>query len=283
MMRLIHDPQKMFAEVAFARSRGNRIGLVPTMGALHEGHLSLVRSARELCDQIVVSIFVNPTQFAPHEDFDKYPRTLEKDSELLAELGVDWIFAPSASSMFPSDFSTFIEPGDIAKRWEGAIRPTHFRGVATVVLKLLQIAPAQVACFGQKDFQQCLVVRRMIEDLNLPVRFEMLPIVREPDGLAMSSRNRYLSGDDRRRAVGIYRALRSAEERFQQGETNVCELENSIVDTLAKHQITDIDYAKIVSEATLEPLQQAYGGCVAMIAVRVGTTRLIDNLILHEV
>ena len=209
VLKTIAETQSAIAQL---RAAGKRVGLVPTMGALHAGHLSLVQRAKAECEVVVATIFVNPTQFAPHEDFGKYPRTWEADLDLLASAACDFVFAPRPEEMFPSDFSTYVEPPAVAAPLEGVCRPGHFRGVATVVLKLFQIVPVAAAYFGQKDFQQALVIERLTADLNLPIQIVVCPIVREPDGLAMSSRNRYLSPQQREQALGLSRSLRAARE-----------------------------------------------------------------------
>lgn len=247
------------------------------MGALHEGHLSLVAASNRECDFTVVTIFVNPTQFAPHEDFAKYPRTLEADLEKLAAFKVDAVFAPSNEEMYPPGFSTYVEPPAAASPWEGECRPGHFRGVATVVLKLFHAVPADVAYFGHKDYQQSVVIRRMVEDLNLPIEIRVLPTVREPDGLAMSSRNVYLSPQERQRALALSRSLQLAEQSTTQGERSAKTLRERMLETLHSGGVTDIDYVAIVDPETLAPVDELTGPAVALIAARVGTTRLIDN------
>jgi pantoate--beta-alanine ligase len=248
------------------------------MGALHEGHLSLVRTAKSECDVAVATIFVNPTQFAPHEDYSRYPRTLESDLALLDSVGCDLAFVPAAEEIYPPGFSTSVEPPAVAHVLEGAFRPDHFRGVCTVVLKLFHLVPSDVACFGQKDYQQALVIRHMMRDLNVPLAIRVCPIVREADGLAMSSRNRYLSADERRQALGISRALEDTVARYRGGERNAAALEGAMRHVLQRHGISRIDYAAVVDAETLQ--EQTEGAAVALIACHVGTTRLIDNEIL---
>ncbi len=261
------------------RGQGKRVGLVPTMGALHEGHLSLVRASRAECDQTAVTIYVNPTQFGPHEDFDRYPRTLERDLELLRALEVGLVFTPSDQVMYPSGFSTYVEPPAVARRWEGECRPGHFRGVATVVLKLFHIIPADIAFFGQKDYQQTRVVQRMVEDLNVPIDIRVCPTVREVDGLAMSSRNVYLAPEERRRAVAVYQALQVGAARIRQGETNSLTVCQAVRETLTGAGIEQIDYIALADPDSLEPLIAAQPPAVLLVAVRVGKTRLIDNVL----
>jgi pantoate--beta-alanine ligase len=278
-MRLITSIADMQAFARQARAAGKSVALVPTMGALHDGHLSLVRQARRQCDVVVVSIFVNPQQFGQGEDFDRYPRNLDKDLELLGLYKVDAAFAPSTTAMYPEGFQTFVEPGEIAASLEGTARPGHFRGVATVVLKLFNIVRPDVAYFGQKDFQQALLVRRLIEDLNLDMRLVICPTVREPDGLALSSRNAYLSLEERAAALVLYRSLRHAEELVHTGETEAGKLLEEMRKVFAVERQAKLDYVAIVDPATLRPVARVSTGCVALVAARIGTTRLIDNLI----
>jgi len=264
---------------AEVRSRTKSLALVPTMGALHEGHLSLVRQAKAHCDVVVVSIFVNPTQFGPAEDFARYPRHPEKDLELLESLAVHAVFEPSSAEIYPAGFSTFVDPGPIGAVFEGAVRPGHFRGVATVVLKLFNIVRPDIAFFGQKDFQQVVVIRRLIQDLDLPVRIVVCPIVREADGLARSSRNVYLSAEDRKAALLLSRSLKRAEEMAQAGEGDAQKLLEEMRRTVDPEPRLQLDYAAIVHPATLEPVAQVIPGSVALLAASLGTVRLIDNLI----
>lgn len=264
------------------RDKGLRIGLVPTMGALHQGHLSLLQRSRQTCDVTAVTIFVNPTQFGPGEDFERYPRQLQHDLDLLADARATAVFAPQAEAMYPPDHSTWVDPPAVARPLEGAFRPGHFRGVATIVLKLLQILPADDAFFGQKDFQQLRVIQDMVRDLNVPTRIIMCPTVREPDGLALSSRNAYLSQDQRARAVGVVRALQGACQLFQQGECDSGRLQHHMREVLEAHQIDAVDYAAVVDQQGLRPVELATDRCVALIAARVGNTRLIDNMFLAE-
>lgn len=266
--------------VADARRAGQRVGLVPTMGALHEGHLSLVRRAKSECERVFTTIFVNPTQFGPHEDFERYPRTLAADVDLLAREGCDWVFVPDKQEMYPRGFSTSVEPPACAAPLEGLIRPGHFRGVTTVVQKLFGIIPADVAYFGQKDFQQALVIQTMVAELNTPIQVEVCPIVREPDGLAMSSRNRYLAPDQRLRAVALSRGLRAIEAAVNAGERDACKLAAEMKTGLVAAGIERIDYVTIADRLTLEALPRLDRPAVALVAAHVGTTRLIDNLLL---
>ncbi|HPM80911.1 MAG TPA: pantoate--beta-alanine ligase [Candidatus Anammoximicrobium sp.] len=275
--KLVHTAHELRAGVRAARAAGRMIGLVPTMGALHEGHLSLVRASQAEGGFTIVTIFVNPTQFGPHEDFDKYPRTLPADLEALASCRADLVFAPSREAMYPAGCSTFVEPPRVGQRWEDDCRPGHFRGVATVVLKLFHLAQADVAFFGQKDYQQAAVVRRMVQDLNVPIEIRVCPTVREPDGLAMSSRNRYLSADQRQQALAISRSLRLADQLAASGERQAARLVEAMQRVLAEAQIRRIDYVAVVDPETLEPVSELAGPVMALIAAKVGTTRLIDN------
>jgi len=270
---------QMQGRVRELRSAGQRVGLVPTMGALHDGHLSLVTAARQHADAIVATIFVNPTQFAPHEDFGKYPRTLQADLDALGRAGCELVFVPDPGEVYPPGYSTYVEPPTVAEPLEGVCRPGHFRGVATVVLKLFNIIQADVACFGQKDFQQAVVIKRMAADLNLPIRIEVCPIVREPDGLAMSSRNRYLSAADRVRSLALSRALRRAEALVLDGERNAAAVREAMQNILAE-SVDRLDYATIADPDTLEQPETIDRPVVALIAAFVGSTRLIDNMIL---
>lgn len=280
-MRVLTDPAEIFASVRFARQEGKRIGLIPTMGALHDGHMSLVQAAHRVCDGVVVSIFVNPTQFGPKEDFGKYPRTLEDDLERLKESRVDWVFVPPKEKVYPPGFSTYVEPPEVSIRWEGAIRPGHFRGVATVVLKLFQMIPAEIAFFGLKDYQQFVVIQKMVSDLSIPIRVEGCPTVRDEDGLAMSSRNRYLDREERNRALGLWNALLKARALVSQGERDGMTINRAMVETLEDSGVDQIDYATLVDAETLEPLSRLNDQGVALIAARVGATRLIDNGLIH--
>jgi pantoate--beta-alanine ligase len=264
------------------REQGRRVALVPTMGALHEGHLSLVDEARRLTDAVVMSVFVNPLQFGPAEDLSRYPRNLERDRALARERGVDLLFAPAVETMYPPGSEVRVVPGATADRWEGAVRPGHFAGVLTVVAKLFHLVEPDVACFGQKDIQQVALVRRMIEDLDWPVRLAVVPIAREPDGLARSSRNVYLSPADRAQALGLSRALGAARAAWLDGERSTERLAARMRAELAVHPGVAVDYISIAEPDRLEPVEAAAPGTVVAIAARVGATRLIDNLILGE-
>jgi len=254
------------------------LGLVPTMGALHAGHLSLVSTAKAGCDAVAASIFVNPTQFAPGEDFEAYPRDFEEDCRKLESAGVHILFAPSASDMYPPGNTTFVDPGDIGTRLDGASRPGHFRGVATIVARLFHIVAPDRAYFGQKDAAQIAVLRQMVRDLNFPVHLAVCPIVREPDGVAMSSRNRYLTQDERRRAVILCRALCSADHLARTGESCAETLRAAMLAVLATEPAVRLDYAAVVDPDTLLPVADTSPGALLAVAAFIGSTRLIDNL-----
>jgi pantoate--beta-alanine ligase len=278
-MRTIQSIEEMRIFSRKMHEHGASVALVPTMGALHEGHFSLLRHAKAKCQVTVASIFVNPTQFGPGEDFEKYPRRLNEDLRALEALGVDAVFAPTPAEIYPPGFATAVDPGPLATILEGAIRPGHFKGVATVVLKLLNIVQPDVACFGQKDFQQVVIIRILVEDLNLRVQLEVLPTVREPDGLAKSSRNAYLSAKERQASLALPRALRRAQELWWEGERSAARVVNAIEQILnAVPQLTP-EYAAIRHAGRLEPTERIEPGCVALAAVRMGSTRLIDNII----
>lgn len=281
-MEVFTNGREIQQRVLALRQTGRRIGLIPTMGALHEGHLSLVRRSRSECEITGATIFINPTQFGPKEDLAKYPRTLDHDLELLKALGTDFVFVPTTETIYPPGFSTYVEPPAVAETLEGVCRPGHFRGVATVVLKLFQLIPAHIAYFGQKDFQQSLVIRRMVCDLNIPIEIQVCPTIREPDGLAMSSRNRYLSESERGQAIALSRGLRAAQQQFRDGVASAATLKQTIEVSLREAGISRIDYVAIVDGATLQPVESASSNTVALIAAPVGTTRLIDNAFLGE-
>jgi pantoate--beta-alanine ligase len=262
------------------RRDSKTLGLVPTMGALHEGHLALVRAAQASCDAVVVSIFVNPTQFGPKEDFASYPRSFEQDCQTLESAGVGLVFAPSVEEMYPSGASTFVEVEGLSDRLDGASRPGHFRGVATVVTKLLNIFTPDHAFFGQKDAAQVAVLRKMVRDLRFGVQLNVCPTVREADGLALSSRNRNLSGEGRRQALVLSRALLAVKKLFGQGERDSVKLLSEALRVLGEEPAVQVDYCTIVDPATLEDLADVSHGALVAVAARVGGTRLIDNLLL---
>ena len=258
----------------------NLIGLVPTMGALHQGHASLIRAARARCAHVAVSIFVNPTQFGPNEDYGRYPRSFEADCRLAEAEGADVIFAPSVEEMYPPGATTFVEVSDLSDRLDGASRPGHFRGVATVVAKLFIAAEPDLAFFGQKDAAQVSVLRRMVADLRLGVEIVVCPIIREPDGLALSSRNAYLIADERRQARALSRAVRWVEAMVTRGERNSAVLIEAARQVFAAEPLVRVDYIALVDWSTLEPVELATAGTLFAVAAWVGTTRLIDNAIL---
>lgn len=274
---VIHDVAALRETLAAVRRQGKRIGLAPTMGALHEGHFSLVRTCRSECDYTVVSIFVNPSQFGPSEDFGKYPRTLEADLQGLASVGADVVFAPASDAMYAPGYATWVEVGAVAEPLEGQCRPGHFRGVATIVLKLFNLVGADVAYFGQKDYQQTLVVKQMVRDLDVPIEICVCPTVREPDGLAMSSRNRYLSPAARERALVLWKSLCLARDLIGQG----CRDANTVIDRMRELILTakpdTIEYVAIADPDTLQPVTTIDRPVVALLAVRIDGTRLIDN------
>ncbi len=264
-----------------ARASGNTVGFVPTMGALHEGHLSLVRRARRECGFTAVSIFVNPLQFGPGEDFARYPRRPQEDAALLEREGVDLLYLPDAEEFYPKDFSTSVEVAGPSEGGEGAVRPGHFRGVATVVAKLLLRTQPDVAFFGRKDLQQTAVLRRMVRDLDFPLRVEVCDTVREPDGLAFSSRNAYLSPEERRRAATLPRALFAARDRASAGETDAPALVRQAREELERAGLA-VDYVEIVDAETMRPTERVRPGAALAAAIRLGKTRLIDNVLLLE-
>jgi pantoate--beta-alanine ligase len=264
--------------VAQARQRGLSIGLVPTMGALHEGHVSLIRAARDENGFVVVSIFVNPAQFGPQEDLARYPRPLQQDLEICARERVDLAFVPDVPEMYPPGFRTYLEVKELTDVLCGPSRPGHFRGVATVVLKLFNIIGPDVAYFGQKDAQQARIIEQMVRDLNMTVRLRICPIVREPDGLALSSRNQYLDPNQRREASVLYRALSEARTRIDEGERDAARLQRLMTDRIAATAGAAIDYIAVVDADTLRPIERLEGEVLLAVAVKFGATRLIDNV-----
>jgi pantoate--beta-alanine ligase len=282
-MELIHTVAWMKQIAAEARRGERLLGLVPTMGALHEGHLSLVREAQRQCAPVVVSIFVNPTQFGPAEDFKKYPRTMEADRAALEKLGVDYIFAPPAEEMYPAGFRTGVNVDGLGDRLEGRSRPGHFRGVATVVLKLFEIVQPRMAFFGRKDAQQVRVLQQMAGDLNLDAEIVVCPIVREADGLAMSSRNAYLSAAERSSALALSRSLERAKREIQGGLTDVLRLAATVRGVMEAERGVAIDYVEIVDADTLEPAITLRKPAYILLAAKVGATRLIDNALIEPV
>jgi pantoate--beta-alanine ligase len=279
----VTDPQRLRQAVGAWRREGAVVGFVPTMGALHEGHLSLVRLARERADRVVASIFVNPTQFGPTEDFTRYPRMPEADAAQLAAAGCDLLFLPAVEVIYPPGHATFVEVGGAALGLEGDIRPGHFRGVATVVTQLFHLVAPDVAVFGEKDGQQLAVVRQLVRDLHLPITIVPGPTVREPDGLAMSSRNAYLSAQERRVATVLHRALRAAEKLVAGGERRAEAVRAELLRVLGTEPSARVDYAAVVDAETFQPVEVLAGNVVLPVAVRLGATRLIDNLRLRVV
>jgi pantoate--beta-alanine ligase len=268
-----------------ARANRQRLGLVPTMGALHEGHLSLVRAAKAQCDAVAVSIFVNPTQFGPTEDLSKYPRQFDRDCSLLEKEGIDILFAPSVEEMYPNsnsnDAATWVIVEGLSEKLDGRSRPNHFRGVTTIVSKLFHIIESDAAFFGQKDAAQLAVIRRMVRDQNFPVEIVACPIIREPDGLAMSSRNAYLSREERTRALVLHLALQKTQQQFQAGEKSAASLISTAKEVIASEPQIALDYFEIVDPDTLDPVGRISQKTLAAVAAYVGSTRLIDNIILQ--
>ncbi|MFQ5848192.1 MAG: pantoate--beta-alanine ligase [Candidatus Methylomirabilales bacterium] len=279
-MEIVRDVPTMQKRVTALRRQEKAIGFVPTMGSLHEGHLSLCRAARRENDILAVSIFVNPTQFDRREDLESYPVNCEGDLAGAAAEGADLVFVPEQKTMYPRGYDTFIEVGELARRWEGAYRPGHFRGVATVVVKLFHIVTPHRAYFGQKDYQQARVVERMVHDLDMDIAVIVLPTVREPDGLAMSSRNVNLTPEERRQAPVLYRALCEAADRVKSGEVDARALAEGIEREIQKGTSASIDYVAVCHPESLEPLTQVEGPAVALLAVRFSRARLIDNLVI---
>ncbi len=257
------------------------VGFVPTMGYLHEGHLSLVRRARAENPSVVVSIFVNPTQFGPQEDFSKYPRNPQLDLAMLEKEKTDIVFMPSAAEMYPARFSSWVEVGKITQRLEGASLPTHFRGVTTVVAKLFNIIQPTKAYFGQKDAQQAIVIKKMVADLNINLEIVIIPTVREPDGLAMSSRNTYLNPEERKAAVVLYQALSLAQQLYSQGEKDAQSIRQQMTALIQKEPLANIDYVSIADAETLDELDTVKSPALVSLAVKIGKTRLIDNIVLE--
>ena len=281
-MEIVKLPQRMSALAREARAAGSRIGLVPTMGALHEGHLSLIRRAREGCDLVVTSVFVNPAQFSPAEDFQRYPRDLPRDADLARTAGTDFLYAPAAEEVYPPGYRTYVSVEGLDATLEGAVRPGHFRGVATVVAKLFHRVAPHAAYFGQKDAQQALLIRKMVRDLELEVEIEVCPTVRESDGLALSSRNVYLTADQRRAAPALFGALRRAETAvLKEGERSAERVRQILREAVSAESMLALEYAEVVDAETLEPVEKIRGRVLVPLAARAGETRLIDNVILE--
>jgi len=276
--RVVTTAAEFRAACDAVRAAGRTLGLVPTMGALHAGHLALVAEARKRANVAAVTIFVNPTQFGPNEDFDKYPRTFEADRDLCGRAGADAIFAPTRELMYPPGFRTFVEVTGWQNRLCGASRPAHFRGVSTVVLKLFHIVPADVAYFGQKDAQQLLIIRKTVHDLNVPIEIRAVPTVREADGLALSSRNRYLTHAERAAAPALFRGLQRAQAMIESGERNPATVEGAVAAELSAVPEIRVDYIRAVSAETLDRPERLSGPTLIALAAYLGSTRLIDNI-----
>jgi pantoate--beta-alanine ligase len=281
-MKICQTVQEMRAASRDAQPAGKRVGFVPTMGALHEGHLSLVRAARTQADVVVVSIFVNPTQFGPNEDLSRYPRPFDRDRELLEKEGVDFLFAPSVEEMYPPGAVTYVTVDGLSQKLCGKSRPGHFRGVTTVVSKLFHIVEPDLAFFGQKDAAQVTIIRRMVRDQHLPVQIVACPIVREPDGLAMSSRNAYLDLQQRKSALALSRSLLRVSKLFAEGERKAAQLIAAAARVLAEEPSVRLDYFEIVDPDTLDAVEEIVKPALVAVAAFVGTTRLIDNMVLQE-
>lgn len=283
-MRLIHTVAELREEIALAKAQNLTIGLVPTMGALHEGHASLITAANRENDFVVVSVFVNPTQFGPNEDLDAYPRTLEADCKLAEEKGANVVFAPSPKEMYPSEDDTWVEvTGDVTKVLCGRTRPIHFRGVTTVVTKFFNLAQPDRAYFGQKDAQQVEVLKRMVKDLFFPLELRVMPIIREKDGLAKSSRNTYLNENERIAALVLSRSLKAAKEMYAAGERDAEKIIAAVTEGIKAEPMSNIDYVEIYALPELKPIANPLKGSnLLAVAVKFGTTRLIDNVVLEE-
>ncbi len=279
-MKIIQSIQEM---TEWSRHHSVGLGLVPTMGFLHEAHLALVKKSLKECQSTVVSIFTNPAQFGPKEDLDSYPKDLENDQKKLEALKTDVLFLPPPEEVYPSGYKTYIKVKDISERLCGITRPVFFEGVATVVLKLFNIVRPEFAFFGEKDWQQLEVIRTMVRDLNLDVTIKTVPLIREPDGLAMSSRNSYLSGEERRSALGLYKSLNVAKDLLDQGETSVPVLREKIRDVIAQNPFTNIEYISICDPHTFEECDQIFQKALIALAVKVGKARLIDNVIVERI
>ncbi len=279
-MKIIHSPKQMQATSLRLKRQGRRIAFVPTMGALHRGHLELVKQAKKLGDIVVVSIFVNPAQFAPNEDYSKYPRTWKEDCRACRTEGVDFIFNPGKDEMYPDGFDTYVVPDKIATVLEGAMRPGHFQGVATVVLKLFNIVQPNTAIFGKKDLQQSVVIRQMVRDLNIPVKIVIIPTIRDRDQLALSSRNVYLNELSRYHALAIPRALFAARAMILAGERSAAKVRNYITGRLVKDGKATVDYVSVANEDTLQEVAKISGRVAISLACRIGGVRLIDNITL---
>ena len=280
IMKILHTVEEMRVSCRAARVGGKRLGFVPTMGALHEGHLSLVQAAKASCEIVAASIFVNPKQFGPNEDLKKYPRNFERDRELLEQEGVELLFAPSAEEMYPAGAVTWVTVEGLSDKLDGRSRPGHFRGVTTVVAKLFNIVAPDAAFFGQKDAAQVAIIRRMVRDMNFPVEIVACPIVREADGLAMSSRNVYLDSQQRKQALVLHRSLLSVKKSWDAGEREAAALKAAGREEIAHESLVRPDYLEIVDPDNLDPVEHPGSGALVAVAAFVGATRLIDNIVL---
>lgn len=280
-MKIITDIKEMQKTSEELRLKGKRIGVVPTMGYLHEGHLSLVKIAKQHSDVVVITLFVNPTQFAPNEDFNKYPRDFERDRKLAEEAGADILFAPTNEQVYPENYLTYVETEKITKVLEGKFRPTHFRGVTTIVAKLFNMTKPHIAVFGQKDAQQVVVIKQMVKDLNFDIEIIVAPIVRESDGLAMSSRNVYLSPDERKQALSLFQSLKLASELIANGERQSFNIIKAMTKLISAQPSASIDYISVANPENLEEKETLLNGETVLLslAVRIGKTRLIDNML----
>lgn len=301
-MKTIKEPHKLTSKIKTLKKQGKTVGFVPTMGYLHSGHVSLIKKARKETDIVVLSIFVNPTQFGPKEDYKKYPRNLSRDSAIAKKAGVDIIFAPSVKGMYPvrnksrryvgtarhcisggiSNGATYVEETKLSSILEGAIRPNHFRGVTTIVLKLFNVIRPDISYFGQKDWQQAVIIKKMVEDLNLDTKIKVLPTVREKDGLAQSSRNTYLTKDQRKSATILYRLLIEAKRLIESGLTNSKEIKKRMQEMINKEKLAGIDYIEMREPETLQPVTKISGKVIILLAIKFGKVRLIDNMIIRK-
>ena len=283
-MKVLRTIEELRNELKELRLQRKEISFVPTMGYLHEGHLSLLRYAKQNSDFCVVSIFVNPTQFGPNEDFNRYPRDEQRDLNLLEKENCDFVFIPSAQEMYGEDYQTYVKVRKYSEILEGEFRPTHFEGVTTVVIKLFNIVQPDFAVFGQKDAQQAFIIQKMVDDLNIPIRIDVLPIVRESDGLAMSSRNVYLFAEERKQALCLYNGIKLAEKLFNEGERSAKKLIESVKDFISQYPLAKIDYVEIVDKKNFNKVEALKDGSeyYLLLAVRIGNTRLIDNTILGK-
>jgi len=277
-MKLVQSPNRMRKICTDLKKKGQIIGFVPTMGYFHEGHLSLMRIAKRKSDVLVVSIFVNPTQFGPKEDFKRYPRDFERDKRLLKKIGCDYLFYPEIKDIYPPGYETYVYVENSTKILEGSFRPMHFKGVTTIVAKLFNIVMPNAAVFGQKDFQQAAVIKRMVKDLNFPVKIIVAPTIREKSGLALSSRNSYLSGEEKNQALSLYKSLNLAKKLIESGERDSKKIKDKMRRFTLKESKAKIDYISINDSETLESLKKIKGSIVISLAVKIGKTRLIDNI-----